>query len=277
MKKNSLKLITLIIILINLVISGCTQKQENKTQKEPISNKISVREHSVLSVIWQQKSSEYKGLCYQAYNIATLQLEKFVAENKNNGKPLAIVTDIDETVLDNSPFNGRLIELDEDYSKELWKEWGKQENAKPLPGAQEFFKFAASQGVEVFYISNRTVDQLPETMTNLKKFNFPFIDSSHFLLKDETSKKQPRRNKVLETHNIIMYLGDNLADFLPEFDELNRAEYLNEMKDKLGFEFIIFPNVMYGYWETKTLYNGKYDWSPAQKDSIRKAAITSFN
>src|SRR5882762_5770579 len=52
--------------------------------------------------MWQQKAAEYKALCYQAYNLAKLRLDIILLQQ--HSKPLAIVTDIDETVLDNSPY-----------------------------------------------------------------------------------------------------------------------------------------------------------------------------
>src|SRR5215831_766892 len=52
--------------------------------------------------VWHQRGSEYKALCFQAYNIGHWRLDLLLKEK--HAKPLAIVTDIDETVLDNSPF-----------------------------------------------------------------------------------------------------------------------------------------------------------------------------
>src|ERR1700761_9242142 len=51
--------------------------------------------------LWQQKAAEYRALCFQAYNIAHLRADQAVA--KPSKKPMVIITDIDETLLDNSP------------------------------------------------------------------------------------------------------------------------------------------------------------------------------
>ena len=48
---------------------------------------------------WIQRSAEYKALCHQAYNIAT---ERLLAATARGGHRWAIVTDIDETIVDNS-------------------------------------------------------------------------------------------------------------------------------------------------------------------------------
>src|SRR5579875_890289 len=62
----------------------------------------------IYPVLWQQTAAEYRALCYQAYNIATLRLQQLSRKTKRK-KNLAIITDIDETVLDNSYFEVELI------------------------------------------------------------------------------------------------------------------------------------------------------------------------
>ena len=52
-------------------------------------------------------AAEYRALCYQAYNVAKMNLDQFLDGEKYE-KPLAIIAD-DETVLDNSPYDGKLI------------------------------------------------------------------------------------------------------------------------------------------------------------------------
>ncbi|HUN02641.1 MAG TPA: HAD family acid phosphatase, partial [Niabella sp.] len=54
------------------------------------------------SSLFIQSSAEYDALCYQAYNFAKISLNE--ALKTPSAKPLAVVTDIDETVLDNSPY-----------------------------------------------------------------------------------------------------------------------------------------------------------------------------
>ena len=102
---------------------------------------------------------------------------------------MAITTDVDETVLDNSPFFGKLIELNENFSKERWIEWGKQIKVKAVPGALAFLQYAASKDVEIFYLSNRYNIQVNETIDNLKKIVFPNANLNHICLKIDESVK----------------------------------------------------------------------------------------
>lgn len=266
------------LILVLFLFSGCQTLKTNASRSGSGTN-LPVREHSVQSVLWQQLSGEYQALCYQAFNLARFQLDEILLQSNSEGKPLAIITDIDETLIDNSPYNAKMIETDEEYSKEGWIEWGLLEQATAVPGALEFLKYAESKGVQVFYISNRYAVQDKETMANLKKLGFPFIDEKHFLLREKTSGKEERRQTVSKENEVIMLLGDNLSDFAEVFEDKStndRNKIVQNLKDKFGTEFIVLPNPMYGDWETDGLYEGKYDWTPAQKDSIRKAKLISY-
>ncbi|MEM6725949.1 MAG: HAD family acid phosphatase, partial [Bacteroidota bacterium] len=124
-------------ILLFLLIGSCktTEPSKQTATPEPTDIAIPVREYSIQSVLWQQLSAEYKALCHQAFNLARLQLDHQLLLKQEGELPLAIITDIDETVLDNSPFNAKMIETDEEYSKENWIKWGQLEEATAVPGA----------------------------------------------------------------------------------------------------------------------------------------------
>jgi 5'-nucleotidase (lipoprotein e(P4) family) len=240
---------------------------------------IPIREHSIQSVLWQQNAAEYKALTYQAYHLAQLQLDKLLSAEISGKSKLAVITDIDETVLDNSPFNGKLIELDVNYNRDLWLQWGNLSIADTIPGALGFFKYAAKRGVEIFYISNRYFEQQAVTIQNLKKYGFPFADKGHVLLRTQSSAKDSRRQTVAKTHKVLLLLGDNLSDFTSLFDRqgtVRRNVLVDSLKSEFGSKFIVFPNPMYGDWESKGIYEGRYDWRPEQADSIRHHKIRSY-
>ena len=265
---------TSLFIGLVLVILACKDVKEQNT--ETLKESVPIKEHSILSVLWQQNAAEYRALCHQAFNIARQNINSIQG---TTDKPFAIITDIDETVLDNSPYNGMLIKKEAEYSRKDWEEWGKLEDAKALPGAVDFFNYSDSIGIEVFYISNRYDTQLLETINNLKKLNLPNADSEHVFLRSNSSKKQERRNRILDNFNVIMYLGDNLTDFSSLFDDQNtdhRNQLVDSLRNSFGTTFIIFPNPMYGDWETKGLYENNRQWSNRQKDSIRKIKINSY-
>ena len=113
-------------------------------------------EDSKLSaVLWQQTSAEYEALCHQAFNVATYRLNIInnsdldvidqetgaaMVDQTSPNKKMAIVMDLDETVLDNSPYNGWLIENNKTYNVESWTEWCNIAKAELVPGALEFIE-----------------------------------------------------------------------------------------------------------------------------------------
>lgn len=269
---------TIIISLITLLVIsfGCKTNSVTTTSQSDIKTvkETSKREHSVQALLWQQRAAEYKALCHQAYNIAKLRIDALA--NKQHIKPIAIVTDIDETVLDNSPYNARMVKSDSGYTSKSWISWGKERRARVVPGALDFFNYANKKGVTIFYLSNRYNVQKSETIDNLKKAGFPNVDETHVLLRTNSSGKQARRDIISKTHQIVMLLGDNLSDFSEDFDKQpskKRNALVLEKKKSFGNNFIVFPNPMYGDWENKGIYESSYKWTDKQKDSIRKAKL----
>ncbi|HLS30682.1 MAG TPA: 5'-nucleotidase, lipoprotein e(P4) family [Flavobacteriaceae bacterium] len=263
--------------VFSLTLTGC--KSTADLSKDTKSQQTSVREYSVQSVLWQQNAAEYRALCYQAFNVAKLNLDQFMADESLKDQNIAIITDIDETVLDNSPFNAKLIEKDEEYSVEEWTHWTSLAVAEEVPGAGEFLNYAKNKGVEIFYVTNRRTAEMEATLENMKAVNFPFADEDHVFLREETGSKKDRFDKVLKDHTVVMYLGDNLGDFSHEFitpSTKKRNDLVKRLKENFGVNFIVLPNPMYGDWEMQGIYEGKYDWTDKEKDSIRKAKLRAY-
>ncbi len=238
---NKIYLISL--TLITLVLSSCSSSQSISQGKSKTGN-------GQQALLWQQTAAERDALCYQAFNLAKITIEKQF-ENAFELKP-AVVLDIDETVLDNSPYNGRLLKDNAVYKSSTWKDWTNQANAKFIPGAADFLDYLAQREVKPIFISNRSVDEVETTRENLKKLGFEYpMDSFHF--KSSTSSKEGRRNSVSDQNQIILLIGDNLADFHHIFDENKTVEkrkiQVKKMREEFGTRFIVLPNIMYGDWE----------------------------
>ena len=214
------------------------------------------QDENIMSILWYQQSAEADALYRQAYELAKLRLDE--AMQQKTSKDKAIILDIDETVLNNSPYLAQLV-----YKKisfhEGWDEWVMKANAKPLPGALEFLQYADMKGIKIFYVTNRDKHLYQATEKNLKKAGFPQTDKGHlYFLTDEVSKES-RRKVIEKDHSVILLLGDNLIDFSKEFDSLDpieRKKQVELLKNRIGSKYILFPNPMYGNWE-KALYKGK--------------------
>jgi len=228
------------------------------------------------ATVFQQQAAEYEALCFQAYNLARLSLDQ--ALSQKSSKPLAIVTDVDETVLDNSPYAVHRGLQGKDYEATSWSERVAKAACDTLAGSLSFFTYAKSKGAEIFYITNRSENEREGTMKNLQRYGFPDADAAHLLLRQNTSSKEVRRQKVSETYEIVMLLGDNLADFSVVFDKKPTGERLQQVQQNasaFGTRFIVFPNTVYGDWEG-ALFNYNFKLTPAQKDSVLLKSLQGY-
>ena len=207
---------------------------------------ISKKEHSLY---WQKNSAEYVALSYQAYNLAKFRLDEKL--NLEFNKRPAIVIDLDETVLNNLPYNEMLIDSSEVFTQESWSKWVNKKIATKVPGSLEFINYAKSKNVKIVYLSNRRVENYDPTKENLVNLGYPFDEDTLMLLRDETGDKTARRS-TLNDYEIIMLLGDNLADFSSVFYKKSnneRIQSVDSLSKIFGDKFIILPNLIYGDWE----------------------------
>jgi len=258
---------------ITALLAGTLLLAACSTPKK-IENASIANNGKVWTSLWQQRAAEYKALCFQAYNTAKWRLDEAL---KNPGnKPLAVVTDVDETLLDNSPYDAMRAANNQEFSPETWKAWTAKAVADTVPGAPAFFKYAASKGVAVFYITNRDENERTGTIKNLQLYNLPNTDNEHVLLRQTESSKETRRQQVLKNYNIVLLCGDNLPDFDMLYDnkpaEANRQAVTEKLKKEFGSKYIVIPNPSYGDFEG-ALFNYNYKLTGAQKDAIIKAKV----
>lgn len=261
-------------LLAFILITSCkATKNTTKENAQPVSMVYGAK---LYTAFYQQQAAEYKALCFQSYTLAKSALD--AAMVNSTSLPPAIVTDIDETILDNSKYAVQRALEGKEYSLESWQDWTSRSLADTLAGALTFFKYAKSKGVEIFYITNREEAEREGTLKNIQKFGFPDADNQHLLLRQGTSSKEARRLQVGEKHSIILYVGDNLADFNTLFDKKTveeRNQNMMKLQAAFGYQYIILPNPFYGDWEGSTFkYN--YGLTPAQKDSVIRTVLQSY-
>jgi len=238
-------------------------------------------DYQVAAILYQQKAAEYRALSYQAFNLARWQLDADF--DKKNVKrlpkaerkmPRAIVVDIDETVLDNSPANAFAAKNDIPFNLKDWYAWGEMRKAKAIPGSVEFLNYAVSKGVKIIYVSNRDEVQKQATIDNLKSAGFADITNDNVLLRQAESTKEPRRLSIMAKYRIVMLMGDNLDDFSNVFERKSVGDRFAEVdrsKVLWGKRFIVLPNAMYGTWES-AIYNYER-LTEAQKAERRANAL----
>jgi len=224
------------------------------------------------AVAWTQTAIEHDLIYLQTYRDAESRLlaalhdpdwdalskeDRMVSSHRL--KP-AVILDIDETVLDNSPDEARTIRRGGEFNEAEWRAWCKEEAARALPGAVEFTRFAASHGIAVIYISNRdkALDQV--TLANLRKVGLP-VSAPEALLGLGTvvegcrqigSSKQCRRQLISRKYRVLMQFGDQIGDFvdISANNADGRREAMAPYLDWIGRRWFVLPNPTYGSWES---------------------------
>ncbi len=236
---------------------------------DSLSRAAYLRNPLLHSTLWTQTAVEYDGTARQAYVLAEQMMQRGLADSTwtasteqaemghqdYRDKPPAVVLDVDETVLDNSPYQARLIREDEAYGSESWKAWVREAQAAPVPGAQAFTQAAVQNGVQVVYLTNRDADVEAPTRKNLRALGFPVDDAPDAVL---TQGEQPgwdaktaRRQWVAERYRILLLVGDNFGDFAAEVDTsvTARRQRGRAFREYWGTRWIVLPNPQYGSWE----------------------------
>jgi 5'-nucleotidase (lipoprotein e(P4) family) len=246
------------------------------------------------ATLWTQRAVEHDLVFREIYRNAKEKLKKAIADPKWNALPLderkgavrsrppAVILDVDETILDNSPYQARLIRSGEEYGELSWKKWCHEEAANPLPGAVEFTRYAAAHGVAVYYVTNRSTDLEAATLDNLRKVGFPVTGSESLLglgtvVKDceqVGSDKGCRRQLVGRTHRVLMQFGDQIDDFVGVIANTpdDRAKSVQPYLDWIGERWWVLPNPMYGSWAPAQFNN---DWTQPRA-ARRRAEINAL-
>lgn len=232
------------------------------------------------ALVWQQTSVEYQLIAEEIFLAATRQIDAALQDPHRDaltkedrdvpaaGLPPAIIVDIDEAVLDNSPYQARLIRDQRSYDEFSWSEWVREAAASAVPGALEFTQAAAARGITVYYVTNRAQDLSDVTFENLKKLGFPIADRSQFLglgtlldgCEEMGSEKGCRRRLVGRTHRVLMQVGDQIVDMVTVIANTpaGRLQAVEPYRAWLGERWFVLPNPTYGSWEP-ALFNN--DWS----------------
>jgi 5'-nucleotidase (lipoprotein e(P4) family) len=224
----------------------------------------------LLATLWTQRSVEFKGNALSIYALAKIRLDQALADKKWTAAPVeqkgdyqnlppAIVLDVDETVLDNSPYQVWNIKAGQSFSLKTWNEFCAAQISRAIPGSVEFTKYADSKGVKVFYVSNRDVVTEKDTRENMQKLGYPMggnVDT--FLMQNEQkdwgSAKSSRRAVVTKDYRVLLNLGDNFGDFDDRYrsTEADRLKAYQEDMPYWGKQWLMLPNPTYGSFDSAT-------------------------
>ena len=213
-----------------------------------------IENNLIMAMAWRQTAAEYRALYHQGFNLARMRIELALAQKKDGSLPLAIISDVDETLLLSNNYWGYLINQGQDFFDDaIWDSWVAENRAVASPGALDFLKFCVANNVEIFYVTNRNQGEstVQLALNNLNAAGFPSVDRSHLRVLRETSNKELVQQRIREDYDVVVLLGDNLNDFSRRYystDIEQRLSLMEEDKARYGRDYIIFPNPTDGHW-----------------------------
>ena len=251
----------------NNVVTNDVAAQEALKQKQQYQ-----AETETMGLLWMRTSAEYRALAYQGYNVAMNAVKMAVTDPSHQRKPLAIVLDADETVVDNTKLMGEsIVNGNGRFDAPWWRQAVHQGKSQAMPGAVEFLNEVHKQGVEIFYVSNRYAPvNYDATVQNFKALGFPSVDKDHVLLFEKDSDKQPRFDMIAKKYYVVVYMGDNAGDFPIGTKGKTLAErnaIIDNHKEDFGTTFVVFPNPAYGSW-VSALAKGYQNLSPEEQKQV---------
>lgn len=236
------------------------------------------------ATLWLRHSAEFRAASETIYRAAESALRagladpSWTAEPAQTGDlsalPPAVVMDVDETVLDNSAPQARMI-LEEtcfDEFDAVWDAWVAERAAPAVPGAAAFIRAARAmsdpQGrhVRIFFVTNRECARRPgndsacpqqdDTAANLERHGLGAATLAEDLMvkgerADWVSEKHSRRLDIATSHRIVLNVGDDFGDFLPDVRRQTAAERERARcahQERWGRDWFMIPNPMYGSW-----------------------------
>ena len=289
--------------LLGLLVAGCANTAPRKADVPaeaptlPAAPVVTgpVANDNLNAVAWTQTAIERDLIYRQAWRDAQEQLARARADRRwealpegtrkapYKGRQTAVIVDVDETVLDNSPYQARLVKQGTSFNEFTWAEWCREERAAAIPGALEFARHADTLGVTVFYLSNRASDLREPTLSNLRKLGFPVAAGKDVFLglgtfvegcEQDGSEKGCRRQLIARDHRVLMQVGDQLGDFVdieantPAGRQAAVAPYL----DWIGTRWFVLPNPTYGSWEP-ALFNNSWSQPAEQRRQAKLDAL----
>lgn len=188
-------------------------------------------------------------------------------------RPLAIVLDVDETVLLNQGFEAYTARTGAPYDQVRWTRWEQTGAAQvtALPGVVDALNAARSAGITVIYNTNRSASTAAQTIAAMEGAGVgPAVLGETLFLREDAgpSAKDPRRAKIAEKYCVVAQVGDQLGDFT---DLLNSrdlgvsarrdATISSAISSLWGAGWFVLPNPVYG----SALKGGMDDVFPKDK------------
>ncbi|MDP4764986.1 MAG: acid phosphatase [Pseudomonadales bacterium] len=259
-------------LLLALLGSGCTAPQA-PANANTNTNMLTV------AVAWKQTAAEYEALYYQAFNLAQMQVERAIGEHRQDAPPLAVILDLDDTILDTRAYWASLLAADQDFFDDSrWDAWIPSRQIRASPGALAFLAYCVTNQVEVFYVTSRNqgLETYAYAEAQLRDNGFPHADSNHLTVLTDSSNKQLRQDQIAANYTVVLKIGDNLNDFSRDYysaDAETRKATMRRDQALFGSRYILLPNPTDGHWVRALFGESEPAASDANRRRFRQAAI----
>jgi 5'-nucleotidase (lipoprotein e(P4) family) len=251
-----------VVLLLAALVSSCAVAPRSEPEPRPaaVSFATACRELGARATItsatrWSRTAAEHEALYLQVFAMA----EDRLATVAKPARPWAIVTDADETIIDNTPYQCAFeLAGSGQFNPELWKRWVDEQAAAATPGALQFIARVHQLGGQVIVVTNR--DDEPDRAHSPTRANFAAlglaVDAVLFSHGPDDRDKNRRFHAIasdgiaadnLPPLAVLMYLGDNIGDF-PALSQANIGD-----RSRFGLSYFVFPNPMYGSFSGNTL------------------------
>ena len=260
-------------VILLLVLAALTSVTSlwGETDTKPFKQTPVWASSKLYAILWMQNSAEYQAVARQAYAAAAYQIDKALDDIGSTAldgttgnialKKPAVILDVDETVLRNTPYGAWTIRNQKSWNQQDWLEWCRLEAAEPVPGVVDYIQTAMAKGVHIIYLTNRSDKVATATRNNLsseglisdpEKVSLYFKEDEDRLGGEfhETGKIF-RRQQVEKEYRVIQMFGDSLGDFTGNghLSVMDRRALVNHNQSKWGRSWFMLPNPEYGSWK----------------------------
>jgi acid phosphatase len=229
-------------------------------------------------LLWGKHSAEYRAITKQVYATAAAALPEFIDDPSwsvvpgqvdTANLPVAVILDVDETVISNIDF-----QLTFERPFENWKleQWTSETDATPIAGVREFVESAREAGATVFFVTNRPCepivgndDPCPQKRSTIDDIAEVGVETDErYVMQSEergwNREKSVRREHIAENYRVVLLIGDDLGDFVPcvrrkvyapcttKASAEDRLRLVDEHAHLWGNGWYILPNPMHGSW-----------------------------
>jgi acid phosphatase len=246
------------------------------------------------AVLWDQTAIEAKANALGAYALARIRLDEALADpawtaapSEQTGDfknlPPAVVLDVDDTVLNTSKYQAWNVKAGTSFTSQTWTQYVKAQVDAAIPGSVEFTQYAASKGVKVFCVSNRTKEEEAPTVELMGKLGFAMGGNVDTFLSakeqpDWKSAKSTRRAFIAKDYRILLLIGDNFGDFSDAYKGTleERQKAFEAASAHWGHDWIAIANPTYGSFESSP-YKNNYDLKLEEQRKLKLDALQSWD